>query len=361
MPISRAEKLASNFDNIDALVVLNANEPFLDNLFFYLTNAKSGVFEGARAVVTKDGELHTFVSILEEESAKNSDGIVHVYKTDEERKNLMKDVLKNCKIVGINHFKTSIASAAWLKSIGDFKIVNSSNIVTKTVNIKDSDEIKDIQKACDITSNIANILPSLIDDKITEKEIAAEMDIRMRKLGGSGNAFETIASFGPNSAEPHYSPADCKLKKGDAALFDFGSKYGRYCSDLTRTIFWGNPPDILKRAYAVVKEAQLAGLALVKSGVEAKEVDLAARKVIDDSEFKGKFIHSFGHGIGMEVHENISVSPNSDSILVSGNVVSAEPGIYLPGIGGIRIEDTILVTDEGYKILTNFDHELTIV
>jgi Xaa-Pro dipeptidase len=183
----------------------------------------------------------------------------------------------------------------------------------------------------------------------------------MRELGGTGNAFDTISAFGPNSSRPHHSPTDSKLKKGDAALFDFGTKYDRYCSDMTRTVFFSKPPKIMQRAYEVVLEAQTAGIEKYKGGMPARDADLAAREVIENTEFKGKFIHSFGHGIGMEVHQGISVSPRSEHILKEGNIVSAEPGIYIPGVGGIRIEDTCLITKDGCERLTDFDRSFTVI
>ena len=130
---------------------------------------------------------------------------------------------------------------------------------------------------------------------------------------------------------------------------------------MTRTLFLGKPPEILERAYEVVREAQLAGIAEYRDGAKANAADLAARKLIDESEFKGTFIHSYGHGIGQDVHQAISISSRSEQILHEGNIVSAEPGIYIPGVGGIRIEDTILITKDGCEILTDFDHSLTIV
>lgn len=130
---------------------------------------------------------------------------------------------------------------------------------------------------------------------------------------------------------------------------------------MTRTLFLGKPPEILERAYEVVREAQQAGIDAYRAGAMAKDADLAARKIIDASEFKGKFIHSFGHGIGMDVHQPIYVSPRSEQVLSAGNIVSAEPGIYIPGVGGIRIEDTVLITEDGCERLTDFPHELTVV
>jgi Xaa-Pro dipeptidase len=130
---------------------------------------------------------------------------------------------------------------------------------------------------------------------------------------------------------------------------------------MTRTVFFTKPPAILERAYEVVLEAQTAGIAKYLDGMPAREADLAAREVIDRSEFKGKFIHSFGHGIGMEVHQGISVSPRSEYTLKEGNIVSAEPGIYIPGVGGIRIEDTCLITKDGCERLTDFDRNFTMI
>ena len=132
-------------------------------------------------------------------------------------------------------------------------------------------------------------------------------------------------------------------------------------TNICSAIFLGEPQDILRRAYETVRKAQIAGIECIRDGAKACEPDLAARKVIDNSDFKGKFIHSFGHGIGMDVHQAIGVHPKSEQILKAGNVVSAEPGIYIPGVGGIRIEDTVLVTEDGCRILTSYDHELTIV
>ena len=361
---SRAERLAQNFtDGMDAVVIMNAGEPFLDTTYWYLTGSTSGTFEGARAIVTADGSLHTFVSILEEETAKASKGEVHVYNTDAERKEHMQEVLKGCRKIGVNFSSAAYGSVEWMKSFlePDVTIMDAGKVISDTIAVKDDAEISLIEKACRISSTVANELPDMIQEGRTEKEVASEMCIRMMRLGGTGLAFDTIAAFGAHSSEPHYSPADYALKRGDTALFDFGSKYERYCSDLTRTIFLGEPDPVLKRAYEVVRQAQLAGLAEMRDGADASAPDLAARKVIDDSEFKGRFIHSFGHGIGMNVHEPIHVSPKSQQKLHAGNIVSAEPGIYIPGVGGIRIEDTVLITEDGYRLLTDFDHSFTVV
>ena len=362
MSNKRAERLMGNAENVDKIVIANGGEPFLDSTFWYITEQSTGVFEGSMAFVSSDGTVDIVVSTLEEEAAKTANGNVHVYRTREEHNNIVKEILGEAKTVGINFESAVYSSVQYLKKMkGDIEIVDVSKAIGDTVSIKDEKEIRATEEACRITSTVAKELPSMISEGASEKEVAAEMDIRMRKLGGTGNAFETIAAFGPYSAECHHKPCDYKLKIGDAALFDFGSKYDMYCADLTRTIFLGEPPDILRRAYEVVRKAQIAGIEKIRDGAKACEPDLAARKIIDDSEFKGRFIHSFGHGIGMDVHQAIAVYPKSEQILKAGNIISAEPGIYIPGVGGIRIEDTVLVTEDGCRILTDYDHELTIV
>ena len=359
---TRAERLISNAEGMDAVVIMNDGEPFLDSTFWYLSEQPGGCFESSFAIVRGDGSLDVIVSPLEEESAKDGVGNICVYHNREERDGFIRDALKGCKKVGFNTHSSTFAMVEFVKRVvGDIEVVDAGNAIDLTVSVKDEKEIEATRKACKISSKVAKEIPDYLSEGVSEKEVAARMDNRMRELGGTGNAFDTIAAFGPYSAQPHHMPSDYKLKKGDTALFDFGTKYDRYCSDMTRTVFLGRTPEILERAYEVVKEAQLAGIAEYRDGANANAADLAARKIIDESEFKGTFIHSFGHGIGQDVHQAISVSPKSEQVLHAGNIVSAEPGIYISGVGGIRIEDTVLITKDGCEILTDFDHSFTIV
>lgn len=347
--------------DLDAVIIANGTEPFLDSTFWYLTEQMSGSFEGSIAMVHKDGTLDVIVSQLEEEIARSGTGELHVYKTGQEYKDILTELLKDCKKVGVNSGSISYSAIRMLRKVReDLEFEDASGIVSETVNVKDGKEVACIRKACEITSKVANELPSMISEGVSEKEVAAEMDIRMRRYGGTGNAFDTIAAFGKYSAEPHHMPCDYRLKKGDTALFDFGAKYDRYCADLTRSIFLDDPGDTMRRVYEIVLKAQQAGIDTIRPGVNAEAVDAAAREVIDSTEFKGRFIHSFGHGIGMDVHQEIHVSPRSKHVLKEGNIISAEPGIYVPGVGGVRIEDTILVTKDGCERLTSFDHSFTI-
>jgi Xaa-Pro dipeptidase len=190
-----------------------------------------------------------------------------------------------------------------------------------------------------------------------ENEAAAEVNYSMMKLGSAGTSFETNASFGPATAEPHYVPESRKLKKGHLALFDYGAVYQRYVSDITRTFVCSSPSPRQKRMYEVVLEAQLTAIDAIRSGARGKKVDRAAREVIDRSEFKGRFIHGTGHGIGLSVHDPGSISSRRDMVLEEGMVMTVEPGVYVKGEGGVRIEDDVLVTKSGCKILTSASKE----
>jgi Xaa-Pro dipeptidase len=352
--------LASSAD-VDAIIISNGTSPYLDSVFWYVTEQMSGTFEGSFAVISRDGTLDVITGTLEETTARKGLGNIRVYESHEDRSSILSEVLGGCGRIGISGRSMSHNTAEYVKKITNAELVDVSSNISKVIAVKDVKETAIIRKACAISSKIASVLPDALREGMTESEAAGLIDSEMRKRGGSGNAFDTIAAFGENSAEPHYRPSDRKLRKGDAALFDFGSKYGLYCSDLTRTVFFGRPDDILLRAYDVVLKAQEGGMWAMSDGAPAPNADLAAREVIDGSEFKGRFIHSFGHGLGMNIHEAPSVWQRSEDILKEGMITSAEPGIYLPGIGGVRIEDTVLITRDGCEPLTKFDQSLTVI
>jgi Xaa-Pro dipeptidase len=183
----------------------------------------------------------------------------------------------------------------------------------------------------------------------------------MQRLGASGPSFTTNASFGPNAAEPHHSPGSERLRKGDFALFDFGALFNRYGSDITRTFFYHRATSRQKEMYEVVKEAQQAGFDAIRAGAISKDVDAAARAVIDGSSFKDLFIHSLGHGIGLSVHDGGRLASGSDLVLEENMVLTVEPGVYVRGEGGVRIEDDIRVTKDGYELLTFTPKDLTVI
>ena len=181
----------------------------------------------------------------------------------------------------------------------------------------------------------------------------------MRRGGADGLAFETIVASGPNSAKPHHEPGERVIRAGDAVVIDFGAMFEGYRSDMTRTFCVGGPPQgELARIFEVVLASQAEGVAAVMPGVAAKDVDDVCRKVISDAGWADRFEHGTGHGVGLDIHEAPTVSALGTAILAPGVVVTVEPGVYIPGIGGVRIEDTLVVTEDGSRALTNFHKDV---
>ena len=225
---------------------------------------------------------------------------------------------------------------------------------------KDENEIALMKRAAEISSSAIESLVNQIKPGSTEKELALQLEINARKYGADGLAFEAIVAAGENSSLPHARPTDRKIKKGDFIVIDFGVKYKGYCSDETCTIALGKLTDRQKNAYQIVKEAHDRAIAGIKADVPAADIDRRARSV-----FGGKyglyFVHGTGHGVGLEVHEAPRLSSISNDILKQRMVVTVEPGLYFPGLWGIRIEDTVLVKKNSCEKLTKMDKELVII
>jgi Xaa-Pro aminopeptidase len=192
----------------------------------------------------------------------------------------------------------------------------------------------------------------------TERQVAAALDHRMRELGASKPSFETIVAAGANSSRPHYRPGDVRIERDSVVLIDWGAMVGGYCSDLTRVVFTGRIPPRLGQMYEVVSKAQASGMAAIAGGKALKAADLAAREVIVAAGMGPLFVHSLGHGIGREIHEAPALSSKAAGRLRAGMVVTVEPGVYEPGLGGIRIEDDVLVTSRGCQRLSSLSTRL---
>ncbi len=227
--------------------------------------------------------------------------------------------------------------------------------------IKSSEEIDQIRKSSQIVDEVVEVLKTSLKPGMTEIEVAALMEFEMRKRGSRGIAFETIVGSGPNSALPHYSPAERKLQKGEFIVLDFGAIYQGYCSDTTRTLCLGEPTTKMKEVYNIVKEAQEIGVRTVKPGIKASQVDQAVRQYIVDHGYGEYFTHRTGHGLGLQVHEEPYISAISDVILEPGMVFSIEPGIYIEGEFGVRIEDIVVVTENGCERFNKSSRKLTII
>lgn len=221
--------------------------------------------------------------------------------------------------------------------------------------IKDSGEIQVLREAASLGSQGYDFVCSLLKEGITEQECAAELEIFWKRRGSKAVGFDPIIAFGANSSMPHYRAGKEKLKTGDTVLIDIGVNLKHYHSDMTRVVFFGQPDTRILAIHAIVQKAQQAALKLCRPGITLGELDQAARDVIAESGHAEHFPHSLGHGVGLEIHEYPALknSPPFASVpLAKGMVVTIEPGIYLPGIGGVRIEDTVVITENGHENLT---------
>nr|WP_126451314.1 aminopeptidase P family protein [Sulfodiicoccus acidiphilus] len=235
-----------------------------------------------------------------------------------------------------------------------FELVDISAQISKLRAIKESWELERISAAGEVTSSAMKRGAEALVSGVTEYQVAGEIDATMRKSGAEDYAFPSIVAFGPDTAFPHSQPRGRELRDEDNALFDIGAKVGGYCFDSTRTF---QVKGEVRKVYEVVLQAQGEAIDLVKPGVRASDVDLAARKVIEKAGLGRYFIHATGHGVGIEVHESPTVSPRSEDVLERNMVITVEPGVYFNGKFGVRIEDTIIV-DYRPKVLSTFPKEL---
>ena len=225
-------------------------------------------------------------------------------------------------------------------------------VVEKLRAAKDAVEIARIRDAARVGSEVMQDAIGLIRPGVTELDLAAEVGYRMRRKGASGESFETIVAAGPRSALPHASPTARRIGKNELVVLDLGAILRHYCSDLTRTVYVGRAPARVRRWYRAVLEAQSAARAALRAGATCGAVDAAARNVLQREGLGRYFVHSTGHGIGLEIHEDPRIARDQKKLLETGNVVTVEPGVYIEGAGGIRIEDDVLVTERGAELLT---------
>lgn len=346
----------------DALLIVNSIDPHLDGTFFYTFDVPSGLFEGSISIGFPDGRLHVLTSLLEEESAvqaaKHDASVTVQPMTPATRAGLVTEALKGHAPLngtfGVNFKETTHeAVLALQKMLPEAKLVDASTAVRKARGVKDAVEVERIRRAATIGSEVALEIPGLLKTGMTEVELAAEIEHAMMRRGASGRSFATIVGFGAHSAEPHFSPGSEKLRPNTNIVCDFGAYFKRYACDITRTFHYGPTDPELKRVHETVQAAQQAAFAVLKAGVAGQDVHAAAQRVIDASPWKGRFTHGLGHALGLAVHDaGVGLAPGVEDRLEAGMVVTVEPGIYLPGHGGVRIEDDVVVTADGYEFLT---------
>jgi len=258
--------------------------------------------------------------------------------------------LKSVRTVAVEK-STSVADFEALKKHVRPRLKPTANIIESIRRAKDRSEVAVIKSAASIAARALRRTLRYIKPGVSENELAGMLDFQIRKLGAT-NSFETIVAFGPNASRPHHQPSMRKLRKRDTVLIDFGARYKGYCCDITRCFVVGRPSRFYKKAYDVVRQAQAAAIKTVKAGVKMVKVDAAAREVIGQHDLP-VYGHGTGHGFGLEIHELPFIKAESKGKLKAGDVLTIEPGIYIPGKLGVRIEDDVLVTETGCKILTN--------
>ncbi len=234
----------------------------------------------------------------------------------------------------------------------DVELVPTTGVVAACRLVKDDGELARIAAACAVADFALAEVRHRMADGPTEAELGQELDLAMRRHGADDVSFETIVASGPNGAKPHHRPGPRQITEGDLVVLDFGALVDGYHSDMTRTVAVGAISATQERMYDVVLEAQAAGVAAVTEGVAARDVDRACRSVIEAAGWGEAFLHGTGHGVGLDIHEDPRVGQTSTAMLASRSVVTVEPGVYLPDHGGVRIEDTVVVTPDGARPVT---------
>jgi len=270
--------------------------------------------------------------------------------------------LRSCRAAGFESDSLTYAQFRSLRKLFPrVRFRPASGIVESLSLVKDAQEIACIEKAAAIADAVFAEVLNTVRPGMTELEIASEVSWHNRRKGSESDAFDVIVAGGPRGALPHARPTARKIRKGEFVLIDFGSTVGGYCSDLTRTVSLGRPPGKLVDAYRAVLEANESAVASARGGMSARLLDAVARGCIRRHGFGRFFVHSLGHGIGLRVHERPRVSPLSTEMLETGSVITIEPGVYIPGRGGVRIEDDVLLGETGCRVLTRSSRELIVL
>ncbi len=329
-------RFATGFPSSNGAVIVTVHQAF------FITDAR--YIEAARAALT---------------------GIAQVLLCSREApmRTLVQGILReaNVQILGGEEQTTSYAEFTAYEQLFGLKLQPAQNLIRNLRAAKQPEELAMMYQAQQITDEAFAQICTVIRPGMTEREIAAELIYRMLRLGAEGMSFDPIVLTGPDTSMPHGVPGDRRVAAGDFVTMDFGCRKNGYCSDMTRTVAVGIPTDEMRSVYQTVLNAQLAGIAAAKAGVTGERVDAAARKVISDAGYGDYFGHSFGHSLGLDIHEHPIAAPGVHVRLPEHTVISAEPGIYLPGKFGVRIEDVMHLTADGAEILTRSPKNLIIL
>jgi len=340
---------------VDAAIV------FDDLNIFYLT----GFPRGRALILTLDGDPILIVPELEFDEADETFkfGRIVCMKANLSLSDIITSILNEYKCVNKNIAleRRYVTVELYLNLIKKLNIpdpIDFSQCIIQVRSIKDSDEINLIKKALKISEESIEYALDRIHEGMSEIELAGEIEYAMRKAGAEGYAFNSIVASGPRSAYPHGSTTSRKIRDGDLIVIDVGAKYCGYSSDITRTIVFGSINEHIKNIFNVIIEAMDSAISKLSASVTGAEVDEAARKVIEKNGYGKYFTHSLGHGVGLAVHEEPGLNPRNTSRLSNGNVVTIEPGIYIRGVGGVRLEDMAVVREGGCEVLNSLDRIL---
>jgi Xaa-Pro aminopeptidase len=357
---TRAPRVVARFEDagIDALLVTH-----LANIR-YLTG-----FTGSAATLLVTPSGLTFVTdgryggqAAEQLGSAAVSAAIEIGATNSAQREALQRAASGVRRLGLEAAHVSWASQrelgeTWFR---DAELVATNGLVEIERELKDEGEVARIEAAAAIADAALASVRHRLGEAVTEREFAFELEAAMHELGADGPSFETIVGSGPNGAKPHARPTDRRIGEGDLVVLDFGALVDGYHSDISRTICVGSPSATQERMLEVVTASQAAGVAAVTDGVAAADVDRVCRELIADAGWGDAFLHGTGHGVGLDIHEAPRVGSSSDATLAAGQVVTVEPGVYLPEHGGVRVEDTLLVTGNGGRALTRSPKHWTI-
>ena len=353
----RIKKVCSKMkeDNIGQMLV---SDPYS---IFYLVGKK--IEPGERLFILSiesSGELKLFINRLFPISEIDGVEIIWLDDTDDQMK-ILSGVVKDSGVVGVDKNLRARFLIPLMNTKAGIKFIEASYLVDDLRSRKDLEEIKKMKDASKLNDSAMGKMQEKLSEDLTEKEMSTYLMEVYNSLGAYEFSFDPIIGYGDNAADPHHVIDNSKKKVGDSIVVDMGCILNDYCSDMTRTFFYREVSEEAKKVYETVLAANLAGIAAAKPGARFCDVDKAARDVIEKAGYGKYFTHRTGHSIGMETHEIGDVSSINKNVLQPGNIFSVEPGIYIPGVAGVRIEDLVLITEDGCKVLNSYPKDLTII
>lgn len=323
---------------------------------FYFTGYRSEPHERLFALlITANGDQTLYCPKMEVEEVKNSpfEGKIIGYLDTENPFEI--DPLSFNKLLIESEHLTVKRQRELTQNFGVQHYGDIDQTIKELRNIKNESEIENIREAAKLADKCIEIGTEFLKVGVTEREVVNHIENEIKKFGVSEMSFDTMVLFGDHAASPHGIPGERKLVKDEYVLFDLGVIYNHYCSDMTRTVKFGTPSEEAQTIYNIVLEAETNAIEAIRAGVPLQDIDKIARDIISDAGYGDYFPHRLGHGLGLEEHEYQDVSSTNSNLLEAGMVITIEPGIYVPNVAGVRIEDDILVTENGYEILTHYD------